>query len=92
MIKAVKLPPHPFGNWVFSRTIVFNTETRRVGGAGCRQVLANGAKGRALGSFRILKIRGRGAYRGVVADGRGEWVGGHSATRAAANGSAALLL
>jgi hypothetical protein len=39
-----KLPRHPFGEWVFSRTIVFNTETRLIGGGDCRQVLANVAK------------------------------------------------
>ena len=41
---GVKLPPHPFGNWVFSRTIDFNADTRLIGGADCRQVLANVAK------------------------------------------------
>jgi hypothetical protein len=39
-----KLPPHAFGEWVFSRTIVFNAETRLINGADCRQVLANVAK------------------------------------------------
>jgi hypothetical protein len=39
-----KLPPHPFGKWVFSRTIDFNAETRLIGGGDCRQILANVAK------------------------------------------------
>jgi hypothetical protein len=39
-----KLPPHSFGEWVFSRTIVVASETRLVGGVDCRQVLANVAK------------------------------------------------
>ncbi len=39
-----KLPPHAFGEWVFSRTIVCNTETRLIGGGDCREVLANVAK------------------------------------------------
>ncbi len=39
-----KLPRHPFGQWVFSRTIVVATETRLIGGVDCRQVLANVAK------------------------------------------------
>ena len=39
-----KLPPHPFGHWVFSRTIVFNPETRLVGGGDCSEVLANVAR------------------------------------------------
>ena len=30
---GVKLPPHPFGNWVFSRTIDFNADTRLIGGS-----------------------------------------------------------
>ncbi len=41
---GVKLPPHPFGNWVFSRTIDFSADTRLIGGADCGQVLANVAK------------------------------------------------
>jgi hypothetical protein len=36
-----KLPPHSFGEWVFSRTIVVASETRLIGGVDCRQVLAN---------------------------------------------------
>jgi hypothetical protein len=39
-----KLPPHSFGKWVFSRTIVVASETRLVGDVDCRQVLANVAK------------------------------------------------
>ncbi|MGO8833746.1 MAG: hypothetical protein ACLQE9_13160, partial [Roseiarcus sp.] len=39
-----KLPPHSFGEWVFSRTINVSTETRLIGGVDCRQVLANVAK------------------------------------------------
>jgi hypothetical protein len=39
-----KLPPHSFGKWVFSRTIVVACETRLVGDVDCRQVLANVAK------------------------------------------------
>jgi hypothetical protein len=30
-----KLPPHSFGEWVFSRTIVAVSETRLVGGLDC---------------------------------------------------------
>jgi hypothetical protein len=41
---GVKLPPHSFGEWVFSRTINVVTETRLIGGVDCRQVLANVAK------------------------------------------------
>ena len=41
---GANLPPHPFGNWVFSRTIVFNADTQLIGGADCAQVLANVAK------------------------------------------------
>ncbi len=36
-----KLPQHPFGEWVFSRTITVATETRLIGGVDCHQVLAN---------------------------------------------------
>jgi hypothetical protein len=36
-----KLPPHSFGEWVFSRTIVVASETRLVGGVDCRQFVAN---------------------------------------------------
>jgi hypothetical protein len=36
-----KLPPDSFGQWIFSRTIVFNTETRLIGDVDCRQALAN---------------------------------------------------
>ena len=39
-----KLPQHPFGEWVFSRTITVATETRLIGGVDCHQVLANVAK------------------------------------------------
>ena len=39
-----KLPRHPFGEWVFSRTIAVAAETRLIGGVDCRQVLANVAK------------------------------------------------
>jgi hypothetical protein len=39
-----KLPPHSFGKWVFSRTIVVASETRLVGDVDCRQILANVAK------------------------------------------------
>ena len=38
------LPPDSFGQWIFSRTIVFNAETRRIGDADCSQVLAIIAK------------------------------------------------
>src|SRR5580693_1541217 len=34
-----KLPSHPFGEWVFSRTIDVVTGTRLTGGVDCRQVL-----------------------------------------------------
>ena len=39
-----KLPSHPFGEWVFSRTINVVTGTRLTGGVDCRQVLANVSK------------------------------------------------
>ena len=39
-----KLPSHPFGEWVFSRTINVVTGTRLTGGVGCGQVLANVSK------------------------------------------------
>ena len=39
-----KLPSHPFGEWVFSRTINVVTGTRLTGGVNCAQVLANVVK------------------------------------------------
>jgi hypothetical protein len=39
-----KLPPHSFGEWVFSRTINVAGETHLIGDANCAQVLANVAK------------------------------------------------
>jgi hypothetical protein len=39
-----KLPPHSFGEWVFSRTIDVATEMRLIGGVDCRQILTNVAK------------------------------------------------
>ena len=39
-----KLPPHSFGEWVFSRTINVAGETRLIGDVNCTQVLANVAK------------------------------------------------
>jgi hypothetical protein len=39
-----KLPPHSFGEWVFSRTINVAGETLLIGDANCAQVLANVAK------------------------------------------------
>jgi hypothetical protein len=39
-----KLPPHSFGEWVFSRTISVAGETHLRGGLNCAQVLANVAK------------------------------------------------
>ena len=39
-----KLPPHSFGQWVFSRTINVTGETHLMGGVNCEQVLANVAK------------------------------------------------
>ena len=39
-----KLPRHPFGEWVFSRTIAVTTGTRLIGEVDCHQVLANVAK------------------------------------------------
>jgi hypothetical protein len=39
-----KLPSHSFGEWVFSRTINVETQTRLTGGVDCGQVLANVAK------------------------------------------------
>jgi hypothetical protein len=39
-----KLPPHAFGQWVFSRTINVAGETHLIGDADCEQVLANVAK------------------------------------------------
>ena len=39
-----KLPPHSFGEWVFSRTINVAGETHLMGGVNCAQVLANVVK------------------------------------------------
>jgi hypothetical protein len=39
-----KLPPHSFGEWVFSRTINVAGETHLRGGVNCAQVLANVVK------------------------------------------------
>jgi hypothetical protein len=39
-----KLPPHSFGEWVFSRTINVAGETHLVGRVNCAQVLANVVK------------------------------------------------
>ena len=39
-----KLPPHSFGEWVFSRTINVAGETHLRGGVNCTQVLANVVK------------------------------------------------
>ena len=39
-----KLPSHPFGEWIFSRTINVVTGTCLTGGVDCRQVLANVSK------------------------------------------------
>ena len=37
-----KLPPHSFGEWVFSRTINVAGETHLMGGVNCAQVLKDG--------------------------------------------------
>jgi hypothetical protein len=36
-----KLPPHSFGEWVFSRTVNVAGETHLMGGVNCAKVLAN---------------------------------------------------
>jgi hypothetical protein len=36
-----KLPPHSFGEWVFSITIDAAGETHLIGGVNCSQLLAN---------------------------------------------------
>ena len=41
---GIKLPPHAFGQWVFSRTINVAGETHLKEGFNCEQVLANVAK------------------------------------------------